>query len=321
MIPRVCAKEERGGESVAGEPGQRADRCALAVDIGGTKLAVGIVDPDAELVWSTSCPTPVADGEVVYAALKGLVADAVAVAGGVGNLEVCGVGCGGPMTPQGQEVSPLNIGGWREFPLRPRLASDTGLPVFIDNDAKALALAEQWAGAAVGIDDFLAMVVSTGVGGGLVVDGRLLHGRLGNAGHVGHVIVEPNGARCACGAQGCLEAEISGPSISRRVGGQPADAPVGERVRAGTLLGRAVASVSNLLDLDLVLVGGSVALGFGDPFFAAAQVELSARAQLDFSRDVHIRPVGLGVAAPLVGAASVGYHGLEAMHACAGGRR
>src|SRR5207248_7729092 len=130
------------------------------------------------------------------------------------------VGCGGPMAPGGEAVSPLNIPAWRDFPLRRRLAELTGLPVFVDNDAKALALGEGWVGAAAGERDFIAMVVSTGVGGGIVLDGRLLDGRDGNAGHIGHVNVEPDGHVCGCGARGCLEAEASGTAI-RRITGRP----------------------------------------------------------------------------------------------------
>ena len=115
------------------------------------------------------------------------------------RLVVCGAGCGGPMSAGGDEVSPLNIEAWRGFPLRARRAELTGLATFVDNDAKALALGEGWIGAAAGCADFLAMVVSTGVGGGIVLNGRLLDGRLGNAGHIGHVVVEPSGRACPCG--------------------------------------------------------------------------------------------------------------------------
>ncbi len=121
------------------------------------------------------------------------------------------------------------------------------------------------------------MVVSTGVGGGIVVDGRLLDGATGNAGHIGHVIVEPDGRLCACGGRGCLEAEISGPSIEARTG-QPPEIASSETIeRSGVLLGRALSSVMPLLDLRLATVAGSVALGFGAPFFAAAQAELDER--------------------------------------------
>src|SRR6476469_5928267 len=98
------------------------------------------------------------------------------------------------------------------------------------------------------------MVVSTGVGGGIVLDGHLLDGADGNAGHIGHVIVEPDGALCACGARGCLEAEASGTGIAARTGRPAAEADADERARAGRLVGRCVASVANLLDLRLAVV-------------------------------------------------------------------
>src|SRR5437763_9671079 len=279
---------------------------ALAVDVGGTKLAAGLVTDEGELVTSAAAPTPANDdAESIFAVVLALV-DAV---GGDGELAMCGVGCGGPMSRGGEEVSPLNIPGWRRFPLRRRLADATGLPTFVDNDAKALALGEGWCGAASGEANFVAMVVSTGVGGGIVLDGRLLDGAAGNAGHIGHVIVEPDGRLCACGAVGCLEAEASGPSIAAVTGRPAAEADAATVERTGTLVGRAVASVANLLDLRLAVVGGSVALGFGEPFFHAAQAELDARARLEFSAGARIVPVGLGGQGPLVGAAAVGWRG------------
>lgn len=278
---------------------------ALAVDIGGTKLAAAVVDEGGDLLRSAQVPTPGGGAEAVFAALAGVV-DRVAA----GDEVVCGVGCGGPMEPGGEAVSPLNIPGWRGFPLRSRLAAHTGLDTWVDNDAKALALAEGWRGAAVGESDYLAMVVSTGVGGGIVLGGSLVHGAAGNAGHIGHVIVVPGGRSCACGAAGCLEAEASGRSIGAATG-RPATEAGGEVVaRTGTLVGRAVASVANLLDLRLAVVAGSVALGFGDPFFAAAQAELDRSARLAFSTGARIVPAGLGAAGPLVGAAAVGWRGL-----------
>jgi glucokinase len=276
---------------------------ALAVDIGGTKLAAARVDEAGRLTGATAVPTPPSpDPEVLWAALADLVAGVAR-----GDEVVCGAGTGGPMTAGGEEVSPLNIPGWRGFPLRRRLADHTGLPVAVDNDAKALARGEGWVGAAQGVPDFLAMVVSTGVGGGLVVDGRLLHGSAGNAGHIGHVIVEPEGRPCGCGARGCLEAEASGTGIRAATGRPPADAPPALVRHAGTCVGRAVASVANLCDLRLALVAGSVALGYGDPFFAAAQEELDRRCRLDFSRGAVIRRGGLGPDGSLIGAAAVGW--------------
>lgn len=298
-------------------------RLALAVDIGGTKMAAGLVTDDGRIAARAMAPTAgTDDGEELFVRLADLVA------GLLGRLRegpgpapvVCGVGCGGPMSPgrapgsgsspAGPTVSPLNIGAWRDFPLEARLAAVTGLPTFVDNDAKALALGEGWVGAAAGATDFLAMVVSTGIGAGIVLDGRLLDGASGNAGHIGHVIVEPDGRPCRCGAQGCLEAEASGPAIAAVTGRPAAQASSAVRERTGRLVGRAVGSVANLLDLRLALVAGSVALGFGDVFFAAANAELAARARLDFTSGSIIRRAGLGGDGPLVGAAAVGWRGL-----------
>ncbi|MGH9279389.1 MAG: ROK family protein, partial [Acidimicrobiales bacterium] len=264
---------------------------ALAIDVGGTKLAAGLVTAEGDLVARATAPTGRHDDpERLFATLLAVVASV----GGNGDVLVGGVGTGGPMSPGGEEVSPLNIPAWRGFPLRRRLAEATGLAVYVDNDAKALALGEGWRGAAAGCDNFVAMVVSTGVGGGIVLDGRLLDGTAGNAGHIGHVIVEPDGRVCGCGARGCLEAEASGTAIAAITGRPAAEAGPDVVERTGRMVGRAVASVTNLLDLGLAVVGGSVALGFGDPFFAAAQVEIDDRCRLDFSRGTRVRPVGLG---------------------------
>ena len=276
---------------------------ALAVDIGGTKLAAGLVTDDGELLASATAPSIADSGEALFEVLVGLVEP-------FGEATVCGVGCGGPMSAGGETVSPLNIAVWRDFPLRARLTEATGLETFVDNDAKALALGEGWRGAAAGASNFIAMVVSTGVGGGIVLDGRLLDGGSGNAGHIGHVCVEPNGRVCACGAWGCLEAEASGTSIAAVTGRPAAEAGPEVIERTGRLVGRAVASVANLLDLGLAVVAGSVALGYGEPFFAAAQAELDAQARLSFSEGARIVPGGLGVAGPLVGAAAVGWRGI-----------
>jgi len=218
------------------------------------------------------------------------------------------------MTPGGESVSPLNIPAWRSFPLRARLtgvlesrAGSAGIGLRIDNDAKALALGEGWIGAARGERNYLALVVSTGVGGGIVLEGALLEGATGNAGHIGHLIVEPEGQICPCGARGCLEAEASGPSIARATGAPAELASLEVKERTGRLVGRAVGSVANLLDLRLAVVAGSVALGFGTPFFLAAQREVDAVARLSFSAGCRVAPAGLGERAPLLGAAALGW--------------
>ncbi len=276
----------------------------LAVDIGGTKMEAGVVSRDGRILDRSRTATPVSpDPDEVFSALATVVTEVLDRASV--RPSSCGVGCGGPMEAGGITVSPLNIRAWRHFPLIERLTDLTDLPVVVDNDAKALALGEGWIGAAEGRADYLAMVVSTGVGGGIVLDGRLLDGSGGNAGHIGHVVVEPDGRPCACGGRGCLEAEASGTAIAAITGRPAAEADEATRRRCGTLVGRAVASVACLLDLQLAVVAGSVALGYGDDFFDAARDELKLRCGLEFARPTRIEPGGLGGDGPLVGAAAV----------------
>lgn len=274
----------------------------LAVDIGGTKIAAGLVGDDGSVARRAQRPTAAhGSAEALFADLVDLIDE---VRGG-DAVDRCGVGCGGPMTEGGRTVSPLNIPAWRAFPLQSRLAAHTGVPTTVDNDAKALALGEGWLGAARGESDFVAMVVSTGVGGGIVSRGRLLDGAAGNAGHIGHVFVTGDGTDWEGHPAGLLESEASGTAIALRTGAPAAEASAEVRRRTGELVGRAVASVANLLDLRLAVVSGSVALGFGEPFFAAAQAELDRACVLDFSRGARIVPGALGHAGPLVGAAAV----------------
>lgn len=182
----------------------------IAIDIGGTKMAAGLMTLRGDLIDRTQVAVDPAlnEGEL-FDTLLGIVDDMIVRAADHHEMTPIGigVGCAGPVEVNTAKVSPLNIPAWRGFPLRSRLVEATNLPVFGDLDAKSLAMAEGWLGAAQGHSNFLAMVVSTGVGGGVVLNGQLLDGATGNAGHIGHMVVEPNGRRCPCGSRGCLEAE------------------------------------------------------------------------------------------------------------------
>ena len=203
----------------ASEPlGAGRHRAALALDIGGTKLAAGIVDVLGAVLGRARRPMPkTLDPEVTFGAAVECLHAALGDAGLGGRYDYAGlaglgVGCGGPMVWPSGEVSPLNIPSWRGFPLRARLRDAFGgLVVLVHNDAVALAAGEHWMGSGRAVRNLLAVTVSTGVGGGLVLDGRLFHGRTGNAGHIGHLVVDPNGPDCVCGGVGCLEAIASGP--------------------------------------------------------------------------------------------------------------
>lgn len=326
-----------GGAATAPERsgGATGAPTVLALDVGGTKLEAGVVRPGGEVLARERVATPrgteVHDAEELLATVVGLLQRVVERSGvGSGAIDAIGVGCGGPMSAPdpgvpglgATSVSPLNIPAWRGFPLGGRLAAEFGVAARVDNDAKALALAEGSLGAARGVDDFLAMVVSTGVGGGLVLDGRLVDGALGNAGHIGHVVVDPLGRVCVCGARGCLEAQVSGTAIAAITGRPAAEAPAEVRRMAGRLVGRAVGSVCNLLDLRLAVLAGSVAIGFGEVFLDEARSELDRVARLEFSRGAEIRIGALGGDGPLLGAAEVGFAlAAGGAGACGGGAR
>ena len=295
---------------------------ALAVDVGGTKLAAARVRDDGKVQVRAQRPTPVSDeAEEVWAALMSIVDDVTA-----GDApDRIGVGCGGPMRwPEG-EVSPLNIPAWRAFPLRQRLRDrHPDAVVRVHNDAVAMAVGEHWKGAGRGSRHFLGVVVSTGVGGGLVLDDTVVGGRTGNAGHVGHVVVDPDGPPCACGGRGCLEAIARGPAVVAWAQDQgwvpPAQADASGAVlaasawagdplaiaaftRAGRALGVAFASVAALLDLDTIALGGGLARA-GDLLLGPMQVAFDRHARLDFSRGCRIAEAELGADAGLVGAAA-----------------
>jgi glucokinase len=305
----------------------------LALDIGGTKLAAGLVRPDGSVVEPASVATRgSASADDLFADLATL-ADRVLAAGNVQASELTGigVGCGGPMVYPDGVVSPLNIPAWRHFPLRARLQERYGRPALVDNDAKALALGEHWVGAGRGARCLLGMVVSTGVGGGIVEDGRLIHGVGGNAGHVGHVIAFPGGPPCGCGALGCVEGIASGSGLARRARAARAQGlladlpsePTGEHVvsaarageptaarlveEAGIAVGRGIAAAAALLDLDRVVIGGGVALGAGALLLDPLRRTLEQDARLDFTRGIErsVMLSDLGLEAALAGAAAL----------------
>jgi glucokinase len=306
-----------------------ADRPVLALDVGGTKLAAGLVAPDGTVVASARRPTPQppATAEELWDAVTAVL-DAVVARDE--PIDGVGIGCGGPMRWPVGEVSPLNIPSWRDFPLRARLRERyAGRPVRLLNDALCLAAAEHWRGAAAGSRALLGMVVSTGVGGGLVLDGRLVSGPTGNAGHIGHVVVDPGGPACSCGGRGCLEAVASGPRLAawaREQGWAPggrtehperadaaalaADARAGHPVaqaafeRAGSAVGLALASTTHLCDLDVAVIGGGVAQA-GDLLLAPLRASYDRHARMGFARRLDIRSASLGPATGLVGAAAL----------------
>jgi glucokinase len=308
-------------------------RPVLAVDVGGTKMAVGLVEPAGRVLTWSQVPTPAGlDAEQLWRTLDALITKILDDADITepGQLAGCGCGCGGPMDWPSGVVSPLNIPGWRGFPLRHRLEERLpGTTVRVHNDAICMVAAEHWRGAGRGRDNVLGMVVSTGVGGGLVLDGRLIAGASGNAGHIGHVVVDPDtGPPCACGGRGCAEAIARGPALVTWAQGQgwrpdqkdatakdlAADGAQGHPVgiaamrRAGRALGIAIASATVLCDLEVVSVGGGLSQA-GPLLFDPLEEALRAHARLEFARQVRVVPAALGQSAGLVGAAALIFAG------------
>jgi glucokinase len=237
-----------------------------------------------------------------------------------------GIGSAGPVDTAQGTVSPVNIPAWRDFPLAERVSRHPaagGLPVVLVGDGMAVAAAEHWLGAARGRDNALCMVVSTGVGGGLVLGGALHAGRTGNAGHIGHLVVDLDGEPCPCGSRGCLETIASGTAIARRAlrdGWRPADedrsaaaaadaARAGDPValaayrRAAQALAAAIATTAALVEIEVAVIGGGVAQA-GELLFDPLRRQLARYAALPFTRGLEVRAARLGTDAGLVGAAA-----------------
>jgi glucokinase len=292
-------------------------RTVLAVDVGGTKVAAGLVDDTGRLGAHTTRPTN--GGGAVFDA----IADAIAEVADGAELAGAGIASAGPLDAVAGTVSPINIPAWQGFPLRDRVRELVDRPVRLAGDGVCMALGEHWAGAGAGSDAMLGMVVSTGVGGGLVVDGRPLGGHSGNAGHVGHVIVEPGGAPCACGGHGCVETVASGPNLVRWArtqgwagtdAGQLADdARAGEPVplsafrRAGWAVGLAVVAAGAVCDIEVAVIGGGVGQA-GDLLLDPVRETVAEYGRLSYLRTLRVVPARLGTAAGLYGAAALAFH-------------
>ncbi|BBZ00713.1 glucokinase [Mycolicibacterium chitae] len=293
----------------------------LALDIGGTKIAAGLVDPDGTLVRAQQLPTPRGAGpEAVWRVVEQLIVGMTAET----PVRGAGIASAGPIDLPAGTVSPINVPAWQGFPIRERVAGALGgLPVRLAGDGLCMALGEHWRGAGRDARFLLGLVVSTGVGGGLVLDGAPYAGRTGNAGHVGHVVVDPAGVRCTCGGHGCVETVAGGPKMvawARENGWTAAPdadaaelsaaAVAGDAIavrafeRGATAVAATIASVAAVCDLDRVVVGGGVARA-GAVLFDPLRAALRRFAGLSFLADLTVRPARLGSEAGLVGAAAL----------------
>ncbi|MFD3734700.1 ROK family protein [Streptomyces sp. NPDC058632] len=302
------------------------DVLIAALDIGGTKIAGALVTAAGTLVHHLRRATPAQESAGTLLDAVYQVVNALAAAPLWEDVRALGIGSAGPVDLAHGSVSPVNIPAWRDFPLVESVSAHPALahrPVVLAGDAVAMAAAEHRHGAARGHEDALCLVVSTGVGAGLILDGQVRHGLTGNAGHLGHISVAFDGEPCPCGASGCLEGIASGTAITRHalsLGWRPpatADASaVATAARAGDTaavaafdraaraLAAGIAATAALVEIDIAVVGGGVAQA-GDVLFSPLNHHLRRYAAMPFLHHLRAVPAELGSDSGLVGAAAL----------------
>ncbi len=311
----------------------------LGVDLGGTKISVGAMTTDGtRQVGQRTEPTLAAEGaDAVVGRIAALIEQTIAAVTaetGAARADILGVGIGspGPLDRErGIVITTPNL-GWHNFPLRDRVTAATGLRATLDNDANCATLGEWWIGAARGARNVVGMTIGTGIGGGLILDGKLYHGSSDVAGEIGHTSIDSTGRRCKCGNYGCLEAYASGPATADRArealaGGEASmlvamvkgdlekltahdvyDAakqgdPVSQEIVRETarFIGTGIANLLNIFNPDVVVLAGGVAEA-GDELFAPVRTEVRRRAFKPAVDACRIVPGALHGAAGVVGA-------------------
>lgn len=299
-------------------------KVALGIDIGGTKTALGLVNVDGQVVSKTSlatdlsiAPSDMVDkiAEAAYRLLSecGLQQD---------NLRGIGIGAPGPLnTKLGQIAEPPNLRNWWGFPIVQSFQRHFAAPIVLENDATAAALAEKWMGAAKSADHFVFITVSTGIGAGIYSHGRLLTGATGNAGDIGHMVIDPAGGTCTCGQRGCFEYVASGTAIAREASsllGRPVTSkeafelafsgqnPAMEMLahRAFEYIGIGCVTLINTFDPELLVIGGGVSQ-VGAPLFEAVSQYIKQNALNPSGRNTPVVPAALQQEAGLIGAAAL----------------
>lgn len=309
---------------------------ALAVDLGGTKVEAALVDREGTLRDGSRFRELTGAGRTaaeLAESVRSVVTSALSAKPADDRVVGVGIGAAGPIRQAEGLVSPLNLPAWRDYPLHALVAgfvadriadfvgsSAADAPITLRMDGQCITLAEHWVGAAQDIGNLMGMVVSTGIGGGLILGGHTVPGPTGNAGHIGHVEVAGFDDPCACGGRGCLEAVASGPRSVSWARAQGWTGTTGEELaesyaagdgiaraaiaRAGRAVGRAIGSVTALLDLDLVAIGGGFSRATPD-FFDHIRLGVEEHSSFVFTRKVRVVPSQLSDTGPLVGAAAL----------------
>jgi len=304
----------------------------VGVDIGGTQIRAALSDSEGKIIQRVALPTLAEQGpERVIHRIKQAIRQ---VAGQhLGEVQAIGIASAGPLDPwQGVIIKAPNLPGWHHVPLREIIEDEFGLPTYVGNDANLAALAEQRFGAGKGARHLIYVTHSTGIGGGIIVDGRLLLGSSGLGAEVGHIVIDIDGPRCGCGNIGCLEAMAAGPAIARKAlqaveagretiirdlvdgdlsrisakevgeAAQQGDALGVELIReAGELLGIGLVSLIHLFNPQIIIIGGGVSKA-GDLLLEPARAIVRARCMAEsYWRDTPIVPAALGDDVGLMG--------------------
>jgi glucokinase len=310
------------------------DRVVIGVDLGGTNTRTALVALNGDILEKQKEETLAAEGhEKVIAKLIRNIDRQRANADQYGRrVAAVGVGAPGVIHEQtGVVVKSPNFPDWNDLPLKQILERELKLPVFIENDANAAALGEQWRGAAKDIRSMIFLTLGTGVGGGIILDGRIWHGADGMAGEVGHMTIIPDGRSCGCGNRGCLEMYASSRGIvmtfKAMCAGKHLDAEDRKEVTSaqiyqaarngdtvahlvmkdmGRYLGIGVANLINIFNPEMVVIGGGVKAAW-DLFIDATREEVRKRAFTYAAERTKIVPSMLGDEAGMVGAAAVAF--------------
>jgi glucokinase len=320
-------------------PDRKRQRYIVGVDLGGTNIVAGAMPEDGSSeIAMRSEPTLADEGadavvNRIAQMIEKVIAETRAETGATRD-DFAGVGIGspGPLDRErGIVIVTPNL-GWRNFPLRDEVANRVGLPASLDNDANCATLGEWWCGAAKGGRHVVGLTIGTGIGGGLILDGRLFHGASDVAGEIGHTTIDSTGRRCKCGNYGCLEAYASGPAIAERArealgGGEPStlidlvdgdlsritaqlvyeaskqDDDVARQVvrETANFLGAGVANLLNIFNPDVVVIAGGVTQA-GEPLFEPLRAEVRRRAFRPAVEACRIVPGTLKGSAGVVGA-------------------
>lgn len=317
----------------------------VGVDLGGTRFRACLIDREGNILRRRSWPTEAEGGpDHVIRRLSAGVLE-VCAPDGLARVAAVGLGAPGPLDPWlGVILSTPNLPGWDQVPLRDLMQSELGLPVVLGNDANLAGLGELYFGAAKGLKDVVYLTVSTGIGGGVITDGRLLLGAHGLAGELGHMTILPDGPLCGCGNHGCLEALASGTAIGRAArarlrSGEPSrllrlvegdidrvDAELVARAAAegdaladevfqsaATYLGIGVANILHAFDPEMVVIGGGVSQA-GEMLFGTVRRVVQERAMPAYRATANIVPAALGDDAGLMGAAALALAELKREH-------